>query len=259
MSTVQLALRPLEFFFAQYRRVWRGTVVSSVVTPVVYLLALGVGLGKFVQNDLLFNGHRYDYLEVVAPGLLAATAMQVASFEASWPVLSAIKWSRQYHAMLSAPLRVRDVVIGHQTFISVRILSTIAVYLVAIAAFGAVESPLGVLAIPAAGLVGMAFAASIAAWGAYTESDASFVAIFRFLILPMFLFSGTFFPVSKMPLPFEAAAYATPLWHGVDLCRQLTLGEVVGWCALAHVVFLVAWLVGALTFAGITYRRKLVL
>jgi lipooligosaccharide transport system permease protein len=259
MSTFALALRPLEFFFAQYRRVWRGTVVSSVVTPVVYLLALGIGLGKFVQTGLVFNGHEYDYLEVVAPGLLAATAMQIASFESSWPVLSAIKWSRQYHAMLSAPLRVRDVVLGHQSFIATRIFGTVSVYLVVITAFGAVRSPLAILAIPTATLVGLAFSSAIAAWGAYTESDASFVAIFRFLILPMFLFSGTFFPVSSLPLPFEAAAYATPLWHGVDLCRQLTLGDIVGWAALAHVVFLVAWIVGALTLAGITYRRRLVL
>jgi len=258
MSTFELALRPLEFFFAQYRRVWRGTIISSIVTPVVYLLALGVGLGKFVQRDLLFNGQQFDYLEVVAPALLAATAMQIASFEASWPVLSAIKWSRQYHAMLSAPLRVRDVLIGHQTFISIRIFSTITIYLVAIAAFGAVKSPLALLAIPAATLVGIAFASGIAAWGAYTESDASFVAIFRFLILPMFLFSGTFFPVTKMPLPFEALAYVTPLWHGVELCRQLTLGELVAANAVAHVVFLLAWIVASLTLAGISYRRKLV-
>jgi len=259
VSTVALALRPLEFFFAQYRRVWRGTVISSVVTPVVYLLALGVGLGKFVRQDLVYNGESFNYLDVVAPALLAATAMQVASFEASWPVLSAIKWSRQYHAMLAAPLRVKDLLVGHQVFIALRILSTVTVYLAVIAAFGAVKSPLAILAIPAAGLVGVAFAAPIAAWGAYTESDASFVAIFRFLILPMFLFSGTFFPVSQLPAPFEAVAYATPLWHGVDLCRQLTLGEVVVPSAIAHVVFLTAWIVASLTLAVISYRRKLVL
>ena len=103
--------RPLEFFLAQYRRVWRATLVSSVVTPVVYLLALGVGMGAFL-GDITFRGTTYDYFEFVAPGLLAATAMQLASFEASWPVLSAIKWTRQYHAMLATPLRVRDVVFG---------------------------------------------------------------------------------------------------------------------------------------------------
>lgn len=257
MSTVALALRPLEFFFAQYRRVWRGTVISSVVTPVVYLLALGVGLGKFVRQDLVYNGESFDYLDVVAPALLAATAMQVASFEASWPVLSAIKWSRQYHAMLAAPLRVKDLLVGHQVFIALRILSTVTVYLAVIAAFGAVKSPLAILAIPAAGLVGVAFAAPIAAWGAYTESDASFVAIFRFLILPMFLFSGTFFPVSQLPAPFEAVAYATPLWHGVDLCRSLTLGTAHWPLSLVHLGYLLAWGVVGLTLAMRTYRNRL--
>jgi lipooligosaccharide transport system permease protein len=258
MSTFELALRPLEFFFAQYRRVWRGTLVSSIVTPVVYLLALGVGLGKFVRRDLYFDGSPYGYLEIVAPALLATTAMQVASFESSWPVLSAIKWSRQYHAMLAAPLRVKDLVAGHQAFIALRIFATVSVYLVAITAFGAVLSPLAILAIPVATLTGIAFAAPIAAWGAYTESDASFVAIMRFGILPLFLFSGTFFPVSSMPVPFQALAYATPLWHGIDLCRQLTLGHVVPSVALADLVFLLAWIVGALTLAVISYRRRLV-
>jgi lipooligosaccharide transport system permease protein len=258
MSSVALALRPLEFFFAQYRRVWRGTVVSSIVTPVVYLLALGVGMSKFVRTPLSFNGESYDYLELVAPGLLAATAMQIAAFEASWPVLSAIKWSRQYHAMLAAPLRVKDLVTGHQAFIAIRIFVTVSVYLVAITAFGAVRSPLAILAIPVATLTGMCFAATIAAWGAYTESDASFVAIFRFAILPLFLFSGTFFPVASMPVPFRVVAYATPLYHGTDLCRQLTLGQVVSSVAAADLVFLLAWTVCAMTVAVITYRRRLV-
>jgi len=258
MSTLALAIRPLEFFFAQYRRVWRGTAVSSVVTPVVYLLALGVGLGTFVDRSTnLPEG--ITYLEFVAPGLLAATAMQIATFESSWPVLSAIKWSRQYHAMLATPLRVRDVLLGHQAFIATRILMTATVYLVVITAFGAVTSPLGLLAIPVAGLVGLAFAAPIAAWGAYTETDTTFVAIFRFVILPMFLFSGTFFPITKLPAPLEAIAHLTPLWHGVDLCRQLTLGDVHPWSALLHVVFLVAWIAVGMAFALFTYRRRLVL
>jgi lipooligosaccharide transport system permease protein len=257
MSSLALTLRPLEFFFAQYRRVWRGTAVSSVVTPVVYLLALGVGLGRYI-GEISFGHQTYDYLECVAPGLLAATTMQIAAFEASWPVLSAIKWTRQYHAMLATPLRITDVVFGHQAFIALRMLATAAVYFAVIAAFGGIESPLGLLAVPVAAMIGIAFAAPIAAWGAYTETDTSFVAIFRFVILPLFLFSGVFFPVSRLPAVFEAIAYATPLWHGVDLCRQLTLGEVVASSALAHFLFLVAWIVGGLTIAMLSYRRKLV-
>ena len=261
MSSYSLAVRPLEFFFAQYRRVWRGTAVSSVVTPVIYLLALGVGLGVFADRFAnLPEG--VSYLEFVAPGLLAATAMQLATFEASWPVLSAIKWTRQYHAMLATPLRVGDIVLGHQAFIAVRMLMTATAYLIVItgllAAFGDSVSPLGIFAIPVTVLVGLAYSAPIAAWGAHTENEASFVAIFRFVILPMFLFSGTFFPISELPAVLEAIAYLTPLWHGVDLCRQLMLGEVLLASAIAHVVYLVAWTVAGLTLAFITYRRRLV-
>ena len=100
---------------------------------------------------------------------MAATAMQIASFEASWPVLAAIKWDRQYHAMLATPLRVRDVILGHQAYFTFRLVLTATVYFVVIAAFGAVESPLGVLAIPVTVLVGLAFTAPLAAWAAHTR------------------------------------------------------------------------------------------
>jgi lipooligosaccharide transport system permease protein len=257
MSSVVLAARPLGFFFAQYRRVWRGTAVSSIVTPVVYLLALGVGLGSYV-GDITVGGTTYSYIEFVAPGLLAATAMQVASFESSWPVLSAIKWTRQYHAMLATPLRVRDVVAGHQAWIAFRVFTTAAVYFIVLVAFGAVKSPLGILAVPVAVLVGLAFSAPIAAWGARTQLDTSFVAIFRFVILPMFLFSGTFYPVSKLPAAFEVVAYLTPLWHGVNACRQLTLGQIHLWSLLGSIAYLVVWTVACLGIALVTYRRRLV-
>jgi lipooligosaccharide transport system permease protein len=257
MSSLTLALRPLEFFFAQYRRIWRGTAVTSVVTPVVYLLALGVGLGVFVDRSANLPGD-ISYLDFVAPGLMAATAMQVATFEASWPVLSAIKWDRQYHAMLAAPLRVRDVVVGHQLFFVFRLLTIGVVYFVVIAAFGAVESPLGVLAIPVTVLVGIAFAAPMAAWAAYTQSEVSFVAIFRFVVLPMFLFSGTFFPISTLPTPLEVLAWLTPLWHGVTLSRDLMTGDVSVGPDLLHLAYLLLWVTAGLVAALITYRRRLV-
>ena len=255
MNSFTLAFRPLEFFLTQYRRMWRGNVVTSVVSPVVYLLALGVGLGVFVDRSAdLPNG--VSYLEFVAPGLMAATAMQVSSFEASWPVLSAIKWDRQYHAMLATPLRIRDVILGHQAYFTFRLILTATVYFVVITAFGAVESPLGVLAIPVTVLVGLAFTAPLAAWAAHTQTEVSFVAIFRFVILPMFLFSGTFFPISSLPAPLEVLAWFTPLWHGVTLCRDLTLGDVSP-ADLAHVAYLLAFIAAGLVAARYTYTRRL--
>jgi lipooligosaccharide transport system permease protein len=256
VSSFALSLRPFEYFLHQYRRIWRGTIISSFVTPVIFLTAFGWGLGR-VADDSLALPPGISYLEYVAPGLLAVSAMQIAHFEASWPVLSAIKWGRQYHAMLASPLRVGDVVLGHQAWMASRILVTATIYFFAIAAFGAVLSPWGVLAIGVALLVGLAFTAPIAAWGAYTESEASFVAIFRFLILPMFLFSGAFFSVESLPLVFEWLAYLTPVWHGVDLSRQLTLGQVDAASALAHVAYLLSFVTLGLIAARYTYRRRL--
>jgi lipooligosaccharide transport system permease protein len=256
MSTATYVLRPLEFFLTQYRRVWRGSAITTVVTPVVYLLALGVGLGVFIDRSANLPAGT-SYLEFVAPGLMAATAMQIASFESAWPVLSAIKWDRQYHAMLATPLRVRDVVLGHQAYFAFRLFLTAAIYLVVITAFGAVESPLGILAIPVTVLVGLSFAGPIAAWAAHAQNEASFVAIFRFVILPMFLFSGTFFPISSLPTPLEVIAWLTPLWHGVTLCRDLTLGTV-GWGDLGHLAYLLAFVAAGLLAARWTYTRRLV-
>lgn len=256
MSSIALALRPLEFFLTQYKRAWRGSAVSSVVTPVVYLLALGVGLGVFVDRSTsLPDG--ISYLEFVAPGLMAATAMQIASFESTWPVLSAIKWDRQYHAMLATPLRVRDVMLGHQSYFALRLLMTATVYFVVIVAFGAVRSPVGILAIPVTVLVGLCFSAPLAAWAAHTQTEVSFVAIFRFVILPMFLFSGTFFPISSLPAPLEVIAWLTPLWHGVTLCRDLTLGQVSA-VDLLHLAYLLAFFGVGILLARMTYRRRLV-
>jgi lipooligosaccharide transport system permease protein len=254
--TAALVLRPLEFFLTQYKRVWRASAVTTVVTPVVYLLALGVGLGVFVDRSANLSGD-ISYLEFVAPGLMAATAMQIASFESAWPVLSAIKWDRQYHAMLATPLRVRDVVVGHQLYFAFRLLLTASIYFVVIAAFGAVSSPLGVLAIPVTVLVGLSFSGPIAAWAAHAQNEASFVAIFRFVILPMFLFSGTFFPISSLPTPLEVIAWLTPLWHGVTLCRDLTLGTV-SWGDLGHLAYLAAFVTAGFLAARWTYARRLV-
>jgi lipooligosaccharide transport system permease protein len=227
-----------------YRRVWRGTAITSVVNPVFYLGALGVGLGTLV-------------IDFVAPGMLAATAMTIAAGEASWPVVASIRWTRQYFAMLATPLGTRDIVHGQQLWMTARVASTSAVYLVVIAAFGGVNSLLGIFALPAAVLLGAAFTTSFAAYAATVDSDAAFVPVNRFIVVPMFLFSGTFFPVSRLPLPLEWLAYATPLWHGVELCRMFTLGDVHVVRALGHAAYLLLFVVIGFMWAQRTYARRL--
>lgn len=252
-----LTVRALEYWFYSYRRTWRGTVVSSVLNPLLYLAAMGIGLGNLVDRGGAGRLDGGSYLAFVAPGLLAATAMQVAAFESTYPVHGAIRWQRTYHAMLATPLGVRDVLAGHLYWIAFRIGSTGAVYLAVIAAFGVVRSPWAVLALPAALLTGMAFAAPVVAFAASQEKDASFNAIFRFGVIPLFLFSGTFFPVSQLPDLVQPIAYLTPLWHGVDLCRGLVLGSATVPGAVVHVAYLAGWVLAGTALARSSYRRRL--
>jgi lipooligosaccharide transport system permease protein len=250
------ALRSYEFWLTFYRRTWRGSLATSIVNPVFYLGALGIGLGTLVNR----SGATPDgvkYLAFVAPGVLAATAMQVATVEASWPVLGSIRWTRVYYAMLASPLQIRDIVLGHQAWMATRVVSSCAIYLAVIAAFGGIHSPLGVLALPACFLIGVAFSAPIAAYAATREDDGAFVVLNRFAIVPMFLFAGTFFPVSRLPVVLRWVAYATPSWHGVDLCRSLTLGRAHWTLSVVHVLYLAVWGAGGLVAALYTYRRRL--
>jgi lipooligosaccharide transport system permease protein len=249
------ALRSFEYWAYSYRRVWRGSVVTSIVGPILYLTALGVGLGKLVNRG---PGVGVPYLDFVAPGILAATAMQLATFESSYPVMAAIRWTRQFHAMLATPLRSRDLLIGHQLYVAARLAVVSAIYLVVLAGFGALHSPWAILAWPAAVLVGLAHSAPVSAFSAWLQREEGFNGLFRFVVMPMFLFSGTFFPVTRLPHGAREIAYATPLWNGVDLMRHLTLGTASLWPSLAHVAYLLLWVAGGLTLAARTYRRRLV-
>jgi lipooligosaccharide transport system permease protein len=256
MDSVLQPLRAYEHWLAQYRRVWRGTIGTSLVNPILYVTALGIGLGTIVDQTQNTPGG-VPYLDYVAPGLLAAAAMQTATIESSWPVMAAIKWSRVYHAMIATPLTERDAFVGHQLFVITRVFTSAAAYLVVITAFGAVSSWWAILVVPVAVLIGTAFSMPMAALAARVEDDRTFVTIFRFLIVPMFLFSGTFFPISQLPLGFELIAYVTPIWHGVELCRMLTLGTVELWAALGHTAYLLAWTLVGFELARRSYRRRL--
>ena len=251
-----LSLRVYEFWLVQYRRAWRGTVITSVINPVFYLGALGVGLGSIVNKS---GGQPLGvpYLDFVAPGLLAAAAMQIASGDSTWPVMASFRWTRQYFAMQATPLGVRDIFVGHQLYMASRVAATSAIYLAIIAAFGAVDSWLAVFTLPAVTLLGLAFSVPTAAYAATQTSEGAFVPYNRFVIVPMFLFSGTFFPVSRLPLPLEWIAYATPLWHGVDLCRELTLGNVHLLRALGHSAYLLLFVVAGYVWGQRTYTRRL--
>ncbi len=258
-STPVMVLRAFGFWLAQYRRVWRGSAISTVVEPLGFLAAMGLGLGLLVDQgpgaDTLDG---VSYLQFIAPGLLAASAMQTAAFESTYPVMGAIKWNRQYHAMLASPLRVVDVLAGHLLFVVLRLTISVTAFLLIMVAFGAIASPWAVLCIPVGILTGLAYAPAIFAFAATRENDSGFAMLFRFGIIPMFLFSGTFFPVSQLPDWLQPVAWVVPLWHGVDLCRALALGTPTYGPAMVHVAYLSLWVVAGFVVARSKFEGRLV-
>ena len=252
-----MTLRAFEYWVFQYRRTWRGSAVSTVLFPVLFLASMGLGLGTLVDSSASRGVEGHSYLVFLAPGLLAATAMQTGVGESTYPVMGAIKWIKTYHAMLATPLGVLDVLVGHLLYIAARVLLGSVVFLAVMTAFGAVDSPLGLLTLPAAVLTGMAFSVPVAAFAAVNDNDAGFAMLMRFVVTPLFLFGGVFYPVQQLPLVLEQLAYLTPLWHGVALSRGLALGTVSAAAALGHALYLAAWIAVGAWFAARNYRRRL--
>ena len=221
--TLAFPARVLEANARVYRRTYRGSLVSTFVNPVLYLLAMGVGLGKLVDAGTGSSTLPLPYLTFLAPGLLAATAMTTAAGDSSFPVMAGIKWRKTFDAVLATPLGVRDLVGGHLGWIAIRLTFVTFVYSMVMTIFGATTIVEGLAAVPPAVLTGMAFAALVTAYTAKIKDEQWLSNMFRFGITPLFLFSGTFFPITQLPGWLQPVAYATPLWHGVSLCRGLAL------------------------------------
>jgi lipooligosaccharide transport system permease protein len=254
-----LALRLVDYWATVYRRVWRGTLVSSFVLPLLYLAGMGVGLGNYIDDAGAFAAlGGLHYLDFIGPGLLATTAMQAAVGESTYPVLAYFKWQKVYEAMVATPLRVRDVLIAHLGYVTFRLATTCTVLLVVLALFGVGHSvPGAVGAGLIAVLVGLAFAAPIFALAARLEDDSGFALVYRLGLIPMFLFSGAFFPVSQLPAGIAWLARITPVWHGVQLCRALMNGRAELLPAVVHVGYLLAWIAVGFWLAERSFVRRL--
>jgi lipooligosaccharide transport system permease protein len=179
--------------------------------------------------------------------------------EASYPVFGSLKWNRIYLGAQASPLRPADIFRGHLMFMTMRIAMNSAIVTVFVWAFGAARSGWLLLAFPAAVLTGIAFAAPIAAWAITVTAENSFSYLFRFVMMPLMLFSGTFFPLAQLPGWLRALAYATPLWHGVSLCRASSLGTAAGdpLGMLGHAAYLAVLAAAGIWAGARTYRRRL--
>ena len=253
------ALRQVEHEVMMYKRMWRSSLITSFVSPLLFLGAMGLGLGESIDrgpgSTTSLGG--VPYLAFLVPGLLASASMQVGASESLWPVQGGFTWQRFFHASAATPLRPADILLGWLAWVGARLLISATLFLAVATAFGAVKSPLAVLAVPVAALTGLAFAAPLTAFTATRQGDTAFPLIMRFGVLPLFLFSGAFFPLSQLTGLLRPLAWATPLWHGVDLCRSLTLGTVEPGPALLHVVVLVACSAAGIAWGTRTFTRRL--
>jgi len=253
----RFAVRQLRFWLTDYRRTWRGSIYSSLLNPLLYLGAMGLGLGKLVDAHGTARLGGVTYLAFLAPGLLAATGMQTAVGESTYPVYASVKWTKTYQAASASPLRPADVFRGHLLFVTLRLSMNCGIFIAVAAALGAVRSGWIVAALPVAVLTGLAFAAPIEAWSVTRTTDTSFAVIFRCVMIPMFLFSGIFYPVTGLPAWIRPVAYLTPLWHGAALCRALSLGTATPGGALVHVGYLAVWAAAGVAAGHRTYARRL--
>jgi lipooligosaccharide transport system permease protein len=251
------AARVLQRNLLVYRRTWRGSLFGSFLTPMLYLTALGIGLGSLVARggSTLLGG--VDYLHFLGPGILASSCMQTASFESTYPIMGKIAWRRNYEAILATPMQVHHLLIGELSWIAFRLTTMATVFMAVLTLFGIPRSPLALLAIPAAVITGLCFAAPIIGFSATRTNDSGFAAIFRFVINPLFLFSGTFFPVERLPDQVEWIAAATPLYHGVALVRGAVLDRMPAAWPI-HVAYLLVFLTATGYVAYRLLRRRLV-
>jgi lipooligosaccharide transport system permease protein len=251
-----LSVRVVEHQVAIFRRFWRGSATFYVLNPVMFLASIGFGLGGLVdESSGSVAGVPYDAF--VAPGLMAAGAMLGAGAESLWPIMAGTRWVRTFHAMVATPVRPADVYSGIVTWTAVRAAAGASIFLVVAAVLGAVLSPWGVFAVPAAALCAAAFAAPLAAFAASQETDARFPLIMRIGIMPLFLFSGTFFPISQLPDALQPLCVLSPLWHGVELCRGAMTGSIDFWPAVAHVAVLGACVIAGWRWGTRSFTRKL--
>lgn len=213
-----------------------ATLATGLVEPFLYLLSIGVGVGALV-GEIDHRGTSYDYTTFVAPAMLAAAAMNGAIAESTFNIFAKLHWGKQYDAVIATPVTPADIALGELVYAQLRGTVYSVIFLVAMLALGMVESWWAVLALPAAVLIGVAFAAAglaaVTWFRSWEDSDAVFLSQ-----MVLFLFSATFYPVDVYPPVVQELALISPLYHGVALCRDLVLGHP-GWHDVGHATFLV--------------------
>lgn len=258
MST-PAAVRVWESHWTLYRAIWKSNVLGAFVQPLFYLVGMGVGVGALVNRNAgseeLLGG--LTYFQFLAPAMLATTAMMIGAQESLWPVMGGFKWHRTFLAQAASPLSPGEITNGLFLWQVTRALIAVVGVAAVLALFDSTRSWGLVVAVVFAGLTAAAFAAPFTAWAATREREMSFPSIMRFGIMPLFLFGGAFYPVSELPGWLQPVAKVTPLWHGVELCRNAVHGTLGLASAAVHVAVLSTFVVVGLVLARLAFARRL--
>jgi len=261
----QRGMRYGAWYVAEYRirqmSKWLGAIISvSFGNPIIYLLAVGIGVGSLVDSNTGGNGiYGVSYITFLAPALLATAAIQAAMDETSFPTLEGFVWNKSFFGMNSTQLTAGQIVNGIMIAAFVRAFLTSAAYLVVLWVFGAVTLTAMPLLFLVASFAGMSFGALMLAATSFVKEDDGFFAIVaRFVVAPMFLFSGTFYPLEQMPIFLQWIGWISPLWHSTNFARSVSFGlEVPGWLMIVHVSFLVISLVAGMIIARRQFASRL--
>ena len=253
------------WFVAEYRlrnmgKWWQAIIAFGIGNPVLYLVSIGLGIGSLVNKST--GGHGIDgvsYLEFLAPALLATACVQAAMDETSFPVLEGFTWTRFIYAMNATSLTGNQITGGIMIASFIRCVATAIMYGGILVAFSAISIAHLPALVFASIFAGMGFAAVMMATASFVKDDEGFFAVVgRFVIAPMFMFSGTFYPIESMPIYLQWIGWISPLWHSTNMGRNLSYGHPVApWLMVIHFAYLTALYYVGFRVAARQFRKRL--
>ncbi|MEY2876855.1 MAG: hypothetical protein RLZ24_282 [Actinomycetota bacterium] len=240
---------------------WIWLIIGlAIANPVLYLISIGLGVGAYIDKNTGGMGvDGVSYITFLAPALLATAAIQGAIDESVYPTLEGFKWNKIFFSMNSTPLSGNHIAMGVFLNSLIRVIFTAVIYWFVMLAFGVLESPRAWLAIFTAVMAGAAFGALMQALAGMLENeDIFFTVLQRFVIMPLFLFSGTFYPLTNMPIFLQWIGWISPLWHATELGRWLTYGhEISSLMLYTHFIFLNSLLLFGVIASRRIFTRRL--
>ncbi|MFC0434530.1 ABC transporter permease [Kutzneria buriramensis] len=246
----------LEGLWTWYRRNWRSTAVSSFLTPLMFLTAMGFGLGSQIRPGPATDN--LPYVVYLAPAVLVGLAVQVSTGESSFPVLGSFKWDQRYYAITATPVTVDQLLAAQVVWVALRVFVSGLAYVLVAALFGAFVNAGALLAVPISMLAGLAFGTWVVALAATVNDEGNaFGNAFRFVVVPMTLFAGTYYPISQLPAWSRPLAWVTPLWHGNELARAAEFGGMSLLTAAGHVAYLLVLVAGGVLTARWRFHVRL--